>query len=780
MSLETLIGSLTAATADEDAPLRPTLYSLDDPAQRTALGALVERGEVAAVRDALAEQVAELLTARRPDWSPDPDELAAAVEAHLGGRPASAYGSWAWYPWSRQLVHVLPRDEYRELRQSRNRYKITAEEQELLTGRTIAVIGLSVGAASAVTLAQEGVGSRFRLADFDRLSLSNLNRLRASVADVGLPKVVIAARQMYEIDPHLDIEVWPQGLTEENVDAFLTGGGRADLLVEECDDLYIKVYARERARAHRIPVLMETNERGMLDVERFDREPHRPLLHGLLSGVAAADLKTLSTREKVPYVLRILDQERPSERFVPSLVEIGQTISSWPQLASGVALGAALVTDTARRLLLGTFTASGRYFVDPAELVRDGTETILRSEEPPPARAAREVAAQEAAAPLHLPEAGRPLDEEAVRRLVSYGIQAPSGGNVQPWRFVSRGRVLECRIDDDLAPTLLDFERSGSHLAIGAAVENIDLAARAAGWACRARVFPDPADPGLVFELSFTDGDDGDDGDDEAGAADGPRVPLARWIGRRTTNRAPGTDTPLAGPDADALTRCAQESGALLDLVTERDGLEEAGRILGACDRLRIMSPALHRDMMAEMRWDEEEVRRTRDGIDVATLQLDRTDLAGISIARHWPNLAFIRRIGGGASFEEGARKLVAASSAIGVLSIPGTTPDAYARGGRALQRLWLTAASRGLAVQPLTALLYLLARVERGGGAGLDPEEIATLQALRTRLAKILPHRPDNAELILVRLSYAPPPAVRSLRRDVRSCLRFAGAKGA
>ncbi|MFE6847567.1 Rv1355c family protein [Streptomyces sp. NPDC057686] len=772
MSLETLISSLTAATAGEGAPLRPTLYSLDDPAQRTALGALLERGEVTAVRDALGEQVAELLTARRPDWSPDADELAAAVEAHLGGRPASAYGSWAWYPWSRQLVHVLPRDEYRELRQSRNRYKITAAEQELLTGRTIAVIGLSVGAASAVTLAQEGVGSRFRLADFDRLSLSNLNRLRASVADVGLPKVVIAARQMYEIDPHLDIEVWPQGLTEENIDAFLTGGGRADLLVEECDDLYIKVYARERARAHRIPVLMETNERGMLDVERFDREPHRPLLHGLLSGVVAADLKTLSTREKVPYVLRILDQERPSERFVPSLVEIGQTISSWPQLASGVALGAALVTDTARRLLLGTFTASGRWFVDPGELVRDGTETILRSGEPSPAAAAREVAAREAAAPLRLPEAGRPLDEEAVRRLVSYGIQAPSGGNVQPWRFVSRGRVLECRIAGDLAPTLLDFERSASHLAIGAAVENIDLAARAAGWPCRARLFPDPADPGLVCELFFDL--------ERPGATGGPRVPLADWIGHRTTNRAPGADIPLAGPDADALTRCAQESGALLDLVTERDGLEEAGRILGAGDRLRIMSPALHREMMAEMRWDDEEVRRTRDGIDVATLQLDRTDLAGISIARHWPNLAFVRRIGGGASFEEGARKLVAASSAIGVLSIPGTTPDAYVRGGRALQRLWLTATSRGLAVQPLTALLYLLARVERGGAAGLDAEEIATLPALRTRLAEILPHRPDNAELILVRLSYAPPPAVRSLRRDVGSCLRFAGPEGA
>ncbi|MFE0100483.1 Rv1355c family protein [Streptomyces sp. NPDC059009] len=771
MNLEARISSLAATTGGADAPWRPVLYALDDGAQRAALGAMLERGEVTEVRDTVAEQAAELLTSRRPDWRPDTGELAAAVEAHLGG-PASAYGSWVWYPWSRRLVHVLPPDEYRELRQSRNRYKITAEEQALLTDRTIAVIGLSVGAASAVTLAQEGVGSRFRLADFDRLALSNLNRLRASVTDIGLPKVVISARQMYEIDPYLDIEVWPHGLAEGNVDAFLTGGGRADLLVEECDDLYIKVYARERARAQGIPVLMETNERGMLDVERFDREPERPLLHGLLSGVAAADLKTLSTREKVPYVLRILDQERPSERFVPSLVEIGQTISSWPQLASGVALGAALVTDTARRLLLGTFTSSGRFFVDPGELVRDGGEVTVRAAGTAPG----DGPAPEADAPaLVLPEPGGDLDEETVRRLVAYGIQAPSGGNTQPWLFVSRGRVLECRIDDSQAPSLLDFERSASHLAIGAAVENIDLAARAAGWRCTARLFPDPADPGLVCELTLTEGVEGEGGSE---GADAPPLSLSltEWIERRTTNRALGSDAPLARRAAAALTRCADESGARLHLVTERGQLDELGRILGAGDRLRMMSRPLHHDMMAELRWGDEAVRRTRDGIDVATLQLDTTDLTGISIARHWPNLAFLRRIGGGASFEEGARKLVAASSAIGVLSIPGTAPDAYVQGGRALQRLWLTATSLGLAVQPLSSLLYLFARVERGGGAGLDADESATLRDLRARLTDLVPHHPDEAELLLFRISDAPAPTVRSLRRDVGSVLRFAG----
>ncbi|MGR4880256.1 Rv1355c family protein [Streptomyces sp. LARHCF249] len=756
MSLEAQINSL-ARTADGASPWRPLLFAAGDPGQRSELTGILTRGEATAVQDTLPDQVAELLTARRPAWRPTAAELEAAVEGHLGGQPPLEYGTWVWYPWSGRLAHVLPEAEYRELRQSRNHYKITAAEQADLTGRTIAVAGLSVGAASAFTLAQEGVGSRFRIADFDRLSLSNLNRLRASVTDIGLPKVVIAARQMYEMDPYLDISIWPEGLTEDNVDAFLTGDGRADLFIEECDDLYIKVFARERARAHRIAVLMETNERGMLDVERFDLEPDRPLLHGLIDGVAAADLKGLPVREKVPHVLRILGPENLSERMAPSLMEIGHTLSSWPQLASGVALGAAVLTDTARRVLLGQFTASGRFFVDPAELVRDGAQA-----HPTPERSTAAPRPAARPAPLVLPGPGEALGEEGIRRLVAYGIQAPSGGNVQPWKFLARGTVLQCRTDDAQPPTLLDFQASATRLAIGAAVENIDLAARASGWACRVRRFPDPADPGLVCELTFSR------------APHTPRPELVDWIDRRATNRRPGPARPLDASHRQALTRCAAQSGARLHLVTDRAELEETGRILGAGDRLRMLSPRLHQEMMSELRWTPEEVRTTRDGIDIATLEADATDLAGLSLARHWPHLAFVRQMGGGRAFEDGARNSVAASSAIGCLTVPGSGSQAHFDGGRALQRLWLTATSLGLGYQPVTVLLYLFARVEHGDGTGLDPAETATLHTLRTRLSAVVPQRPDETELLLFRLSYAPPPTARALRRDVDSVLRF------
>lgn len=71
---------------------------------------------------------------------------------------------------------------------------------------------------------------------------------------------------------------------------FLDG---VDILVEECDSLDTKVLIRQAARSRRIPVLMATGDRGTLDVERFDLEPERQILHGLLGDVDFAELSGL-------------------------------------------------------------------------------------------------------------------------------------------------------------------------------------------------------------------------------------------------------------------------------------------------------------------------------------------------------------------------------------------------------------------------------------------------------------------------------------------------------
>jgi molybdopterin/thiamine biosynthesis adenylyltransferase len=351
---------------------RPRLFDLSARADREALQRLLADGLVLQVHDTIAAQLQDFLRAREPSRPTGPGEMAARVDEFLGGAAMSEYGRWVYYPWTLRLVHVLPEAEFHRLRTDRNRYKITPEEQERLRAARIGVVGLSVGQSVALTLALEGVGGSFRLADFDALGLSNLNRLRAGVHDLGVNKAVLAARQMFELDPYLDIQLFPHGISDDNLEAFFTAGGRLDLLIEECDDLYFKVLLREEARRLRVPVLMDTSDRGMMDVERFDREPDRPPFHGLAGPLRTSELKGLPTREKVPFVLNILDASRLSVQMRASLIEINETIETWPQLGSAVTLGGALTTDVARRVLLGQLTRSGRFYVDLEEIVRDG------------------------------------------------------------------------------------------------------------------------------------------------------------------------------------------------------------------------------------------------------------------------------------------------------------------------------------------------------------------------------------------------------------------------
>ena len=64
---------------------------------------------------------------------------ATALLRRRSSRPRSGRGFF--YPWRRRLVHVLPEPLHRELRLDRNRYAITAAEQERLAGVRVAVGG---------------------------------------------------------------------------------------------------------------------------------------------------------------------------------------------------------------------------------------------------------------------------------------------------------------------------------------------------------------------------------------------------------------------------------------------------------------------------------------------------------------------------------------------------------------------------------------------------------------------------------------------------------------
>lgn len=127
---------------------------------------------------------------------------------------------------------------------------LTHDERELLKKRRIAVAGLGgVGGSHVLTLARLGI-QRFHLADMDSFALVNMNRQAgAFCSTLGEPKLDVMTRMARDINPEAEVQGFPEGVSEENLERFLDG---VDLYVDGLDffvmDVRRAVFAACRER----------------------------------------------------------------------------------------------------------------------------------------------------------------------------------------------------------------------------------------------------------------------------------------------------------------------------------------------------------------------------------------------------------------------------------------------------------------------------------------------------------------------------------------------------
>ncbi|HJQ25179.1 MAG TPA: ThiF family adenylyltransferase [Blastocatellia bacterium] len=301
--------------------------------------------------DTIERQLADLALVRWPAMDQADARrrfIADRRRAHGGGE---AYGNWVWLPWEAKLVHLLDEDDYFEVITNRNQDKITREEQLRLRTKRVGVVGLSVGGEAAVTVAQEHLCGEIVLADFDRLDLSNLNRLNAGFDELGVAKVKIAARRILRINPYLRVTIFEEGVTAENMQRFLDG---LDLLIEECDGLQIKRDIRLLARERRLNIVYAADERGFLSVEPYQHWPDLRPFHGRAEQ-AQPPREAFATPLEFMRALALWlgGWDNLSERSRDSLERLGAALCGYPQLASEARYAAGQIGHVARRLLLG-------------------------------------------------------------------------------------------------------------------------------------------------------------------------------------------------------------------------------------------------------------------------------------------------------------------------------------------------------------------------------------------------------------------------------------------
>ena len=355
-------------------------------------------------------------------------------------------------------------------------------------------------------------------------------------------------------------------------------------------------------------------------------------------------------------------------------------------------------------------------------------------------------------------EPSAPSQQPSHVELVRAAVLAPTPDNNQPWRFVSEKDRLLVYLDPARAlPS--DVNSMFDLIGLGAAVENASIAARQMGY--EPNVEYAPAASGSAAEngsqpavtMTFTSG--------------GRPDPLYGQLEARCTCRKLYSTRPVARKSLDTLADAGQElSEVQLDWITDRSRIRALARVMAASDRIRFEYEPFHNELFRQLRFTIDEAERTRDGLDLRTLELPPGAGLMLRPLGSWSRMKWVHRLGLGRLLTVPSALSVYKSGAIGVLSVSEPTSAGFLQGGRAFERIWLAAQAEGLALQPLGSLSIFSAHLKILDGRKLSARHKQRIGRLLDRFDKLAPTATGRTLLILFRLGHSAPPRHRSLRR--------------
>ncbi|MCE9540409.1 MAG: Rv1355c family protein [Bacteroidetes bacterium] len=754
----------------------PLFFRLSIDADKKKLNQLLDEVHDVEVFDEILGQVEEFVKSQNPKNVFSKNELTELAIKHIAKTPYEEYGVWVYYPWLNKLVHLLDEKEFVTVRTNRNQYKITPQEAALLSTKKVGIIGLSVGQSIALTIAMERTCGELRIADFDILELSNLNRIRTGIPNLGIGKTIVVAREIAEIDPFLKVICFHDGITEDNIDYFISAGGKLNVLVDVCDDLTVKILCRQKAKGYGVPVLMDTSDKGMIDVERFDLEPNRPIFHGLIDHLDVSKIKEAKTNEeKVPYLLPMVGIETISSRLKASMMEIAQTITTWPQLASSVVLGGGLGADVCRRILLDQFHDSGRYFVDAEELIADKTkENTLQSDiNLNPSISNEEMVNQILNFNSTEIEGQLDLSKETIADIVNAATRAPSGANGQGWKWKYDNKNLYLFYDRIYLSSVLDCNCTTSIVGLGSATENLVLKAHSMNLEVLTEHPPIDIDSILIAVFKFFDKPN-----EKISSRLEPHVcdELESEIFNRFTNRSIGPRVKIERKKLEDLRTLAQTiPGADLIIIDDEKKLDRIMEITAKMDQYRIMHPKGHQDFRLEIQWTPEQVQQNRFGIDlINTVDLTLSEKVGWHIASQWPVVNLLNKWDLGNGLGRIQRKCIAGASAVGIITMPKFSQNDFYQGGRALERLWLGATKEKISVHPASISTLMFNTFEFGNKEIFPPKMREEIEKMRNEFYDIFSIDLNVGVVLFLRFCIAKDPKGKSIRFPIEYVLSF------
>lgn len=264
------------------------------------------------------------------------------------------------------------------------------------------------------------------------------------------------------------------------------------------------------------------------------------------------------------------------------------------------------------------------------------------------------------------------------QRMVEYAIKAPSGHNTQPWKFRLTENTVEIHPDLSRTLSVVDGTNRELYISLGAATENLCIAAREFGYKDEVAIVPD-ADGKAYIRVSLIKGED--------------KViqPLFNQILKRQTNRQIYTGKSISKDTLNLLTSVVPEEGVHLHFYSRKSpeySLLKEFVLRG--NEYQMNDKGFKDELTGWIRLNKKDVEKHHDGLTYKAM--------GSPSVPSFIGKPIVRSFLKAKTQNKSDRKNIDSSSHLVLLTGIDNTPKGWVALGRTLERFLLETTRLGVA----------------------------------------------------------------------------------
>ena len=354
------------------------------------------------------------------------------------------------------------------------------------------------------------------------------------------------------------------------------------------------------------------------------------------------------------------------------------------------------------------------------------------------------------------------MSRDTLTQILKLARWAPSGDNTQPWRFeIVDDYRLRVHGSDTRDLILYDYDGHASHIAHGALLETMRIAASGFGLATSWTISSEGNDRNPVYNVTFTND------------ASVVRDPLFDCIKTRTVQRRPMRTTPLTDIQRQALVGAAG-TGFRVQLFETPGERRKVARLLWDSAKVRLTCPEaypVHKEIIEwRARYSKDRIPEQAVGVDPATARLMEWAMTS------WGRVQFFNRYLLGTMAPRIQLDLLPGLCCAAHLLVRPNRPlrilGDWINLGVAVQRIWLTATHHDLHLQPQMTPLIFRWYARAGRSFSSEPALFKNALKLSGDLERIASANQTDDFGFFARVGVCKLPKSRSIRQDLSSLM--------